>query len=394
MTRKTWLTILLAGMLALIIALSGVLSACSPAAPTGDMVPKADLDQAQADLTAEKAKSAAAEKKAKDLEAELAAIQKPVEVYHWQPSTWASSGTPWDSLVYIANYINEESDGRFDVVPSAPGAIAPVEEMIEAVGSGLVPATQECTPYYSGKIPMAYAYGSPPILGALDLLAVTEYYKDGALLKAWYSSVEGLYNVKCAGDSYMPGEDILTCAVPIRGIEDLQGKKFRSGNEIYATPLTFFGGSVVWFPGAEIYTSMATNVVDAFTYGNAYVHYEMGYADVAKYWIRTPTMCEAQSLTFVVNGDIWNGMPKDLQKIVEVAIDASTLRVTVEAEQAISTAWKQAEAAGVEIIDWSPEDVMAFQAKQLELAKTWNADANHQMTIDYFMQYAEEHGYL
>ncbi len=149
--------------------------------------------------------------------------------------------------------------------------------------------------------------------------------------------------------------------------------KFRSGDDHFAGPFNALGASTVWAPGSEIYTMLATGVVDAFTYGSAYDHYGMSFHEVTKYWHKSSIMA-ANNEQFVVNIDVWNEMGDDLKVIVDAAIYASNMRTITEAFPIFNETWIAVQEYGIEVIEWSPEDVKAWVDAQKEWLKQYEDD--------------------
>jgi TRAP-type mannitol/chloroaromatic compound transport system substrate-binding protein len=338
----------------------------------GETVPKEQLTKAQADLAAEKQKTAAAEKKAKDLEAELAAAQKPAKVYYWEPCTWIASGTPFDYLVYMADWLNLASNGRISMTPSAPGAICPVAEEMEAVSAGTTQAMLTTPSHYAGKFPLAALFNtSIGLPSATDVKNCYELFQDGKAFNMYKAECEKLYNVVIVAEHVAEADMIYSSNVRIDHVADLKGLKFRCGDEHIAGPLTILGASTVWFPGTEIYTSLATHVVDAFTYGSAYDHLSIGAHEVTKYWLKWPALVAALNDQFTVNRDIWNEMPEDLQMLVKEASDAADYRCATEAIYLIDDSWSKVIAAGITPIYWDANDAKIWVEKQYEWAKKY-----------------------
>lgn len=303
----------------------------------------------------------------------VTATPKPAKVYRMEPATWIGSGTPYDFLVYMAEWLNETSDGRIVSTPSAPGAVAPVEEVIEAAAAGTTLAMLATPSYYPGKIPMAALYNTSIGLNtSIDMINAYETFNDGEISKLYYSKVEGTYNVIVAGERIGEVDAIWSSKVNIPSVDAFDGVKFRCGDEHFAVPITSFGGSTVWFPGTEIYTGLATGVVDAFTYGSAYDHLSLGTQEVTKFWgPRNYPIMGANNEQFVVNKDAWNEMGPVLQTMIKEAIEAANQRSNVEAFYAIADSWKQAVDAGITVVNWTAEDNSRWVAAQMEWAKTY-----------------------
>jgi len=259
------------------------LLACAPAAPVGDegAAEIAELEKEVADLEGDvKAKDA----DISDLEDEIAALKKPAKVYRWEPAVWINAGSPWDYLVYMSAYLNETSDGRIVSTPSTVGAVCPAEELMEAVGDGTTQAMLPTPSYYAGKFPMAAVYNTSIGLPTwVDMFNAYEVWENGRAFELYREASEELYNVAMVAQRIGPVKAIISSNVPIRTLADLEGMKFRCGDDHFAGPFNALGASTVWAPGSEIYTMLATGVVDAFTYGSAYDHYGMSFHEVTDY---------------------------------------------------------------------------------------------------------------
>jgi len=302
-----------------------------------------------------------------------AAPTKAVKTYRIEPATWISTGTPWDFLTYMAAWLNANTDGRIEMTPSAPGAVCPVEEQIEATAAGTTIAMLATPSYYAGKLPMAALYNTSIGLNtAMDMQNCYEKFNDGEISKLYYKTLESNYNVMVAGERIGEVDAIWSSKVNISSVDAFKGVKFRCGDEHFAVPITSFGGSTVWFPGTEIYTGLATGVVEAFTYGSAYDHLGLGAQEVTSFWgPRNYPIMGANNEQFVVNKDTWNEMGATLQSELREAIDAANGRSNVEAFLAIADSWKKATDAGITPVNWTAEDNSRWVAAQMEWAKVY-----------------------
>ena len=298
---------------ALILVLSLVAVACAPkAAPTG----------APTVTTVTKTVTTTATVTA-------APTTKPVKVYRWEPATWISSGIPFEAIQEFARVMNEASNGRVVVTPSAVGAVCPVEEQMEAVSAGTTGVMMVTPSYYTGKIPAAVFYNSSlGMRSAADQEAAYEVFEEGRAQELYFSIIEKNYNVESIATRYGPLDLFICARVPIRTAADLKGVKFRCGDEHAAVPLAMMGASTTWFPGSEIYTSLAAGVVDAFTYGGFYDHYSIGAHEVCKYWHKNAKFMAVANEQWVVNRDIWNEMSDDLKALFYAATrDANDITI-------------------------------------------------------------------
>ena len=62
-----------------------------------------------------------------------------------------------------------------------------------------------------------------------------------------------------------------------------------------------------------------------------------------------------------LNKDVWDSLPDDIQAIIEVAMEKMAFRETLSHAVEMGTAAQTAQANGVTLYDWSPEQREAFR---------------------------------
>jgi TRAP-type mannitol/chloroaromatic compound transport system substrate-binding protein len=320
--------------------------------------------------------------------------QSQGKVHKWQPSSWLPSGITWDTIGYIASYVERMSNGRLVMTPSAPGAIVPVSEQLSAVSSGMMEATFIWPGYFPGELPVAFMHGdcfaAPRTIAELRYLYET--YEGGKIMKLLRQGY-AKHGVHLVGNLYWTLDNLMISKVPIRGIDDIKGKKFRS-SELIALQLAHHGAGTIWTPGGEIYTSLATGAVDAITFSHAADMVAMGFHEVTKYWIKYPTAVGPAADALIVNTNVWKALPDDLKAIVEAAVEVGSARNAFEAELSIAKAWKFVEKHGIEVIKWSEEDArkLAGTAKEVVPKKYLEDDAFAEI-FEVVGKWATEMGY-
>lgn len=93
--------------------------------------------------------------------------------------------------------------------------------------------------------------------GAAMAGATTEYVFNCPDCLAEYSKQNQVYLGTGASPTY-----IMLCTTPLRGMDDLKGKKYRSGAANFGRWAEHFGGVKVSIPGNDIYEAMGQGVVD------------------------------------------------------------------------------------------------------------------------------------
>ena len=379
--------------LALTLASSLVAGACAPAAPTGGegaaeiAALEAEVADLEGDVSAEKAK-------AKKLQGEIDALKKPAKVYRWEPATWISAGMSWDGVVYWSNHLNALSDGRIVATPTAPGAVCPVEEQAEAVGAGTTGAMMPTMSYYAGKFEEAAIYNtSIGVRSCEDQMYAYEYFENGRVQEIMFDAIEERYNVKAVATSYSPVQAIMSITVPVERIADLDGLKFRCGDDHFAGPFNELGVATVWAPGTEIYTMLATGVVDGFTYGSSADHYAQSFHEVTSYWVDNSIMPSMNEI-FLINMDVWNELPEDLQYLCLEASDAVNVRRFVEGLVNVDQAWVDVVEYGIVRVHFPDEDMAIWTELQLDYLTQYEVDPEAGEMVALINAFARMKGYI
>jgi len=315
------------------------------------------------------------------------------KVWHWYPSCWQPSGAVWDRLVYVSEYITKASNGRIKVTPTAPGMTVPVQEQLDAVATGATPAMAIYTDYYSGKMPLLSLTVNPLFLmnETWELRQYVEKQNGGRILELLRNELAKYGDIHVVGPMYYPLGMIAVSKKPIKGINDIKGMKFRSGDVPVANGLGALGASVTWCPGEEIYTNLSSGVIDACTYCGPADSIAMGFHEVTKYWLRTPVMGPVNVDYFMVNGKVWRELPDDLKAVVEAAVSAGNAYTEYEILAQNAQAWVKAEKeCGVTIIDWPKEDVLKWQETVLSFLPEYGKDDASKEAIKVLKDFIKE----
>ncbi len=316
------------------------------------------------------------------------------ETQRWEPSSWVPAGIVWDNLVYLSDYVTEMSDGRLVLTPSAPGGVAPVDEQLDAVAAGTTEAMSIAPAYYTGKIPVFFWYNdsaaTPRTIA--EIRDLYEFFKGGRITKIIDDELAKYGDVVNVANAYYKQDVIWTSNVPIRGIADVEGVMFRTAG-LPSPVLDSLGAGTMWAPGDEMYTMLATGVVDAVTYDSVVTMTSMSIHEVTKYWIKEPKVARTGSDLFVVNGTVWNGLGDDLKAILKAAIEASVARGSYAHELEVGDAWQFVKDFGIEVIEWSEEDILAYAAAMKDvLWSEYRTDSSSIEYSDILEQWAVERG--
>jgi TRAP-type mannitol/chloroaromatic compound transport system substrate-binding protein len=169
----------------------------------------------------------------------------------------------WDTDVgmkNMADWISQESGGKFTIDIFHDGDFSPGDQLMTAVGEGLLEVGYGAASYWSGLDP------------ALDLSFGLPMAQTGTFGDTWAFQMESRYSemvrdilgengVHYVGWFTFGEYPTIMSTVPIHTIEDYEGLKIRISG--YCSGLfDAMGGATTWFPGSEIAQSISTGVVD------------------------------------------------------------------------------------------------------------------------------------
>ena len=254
----------------------------------------------------------------------------------------------------FANYVNEMSNGRLQVRVYGAGELVPGFEVFDAVSNGTAEMGHAGAYYWKGKMPAAPIFSAIPFgMNATEMNAWL-HYGDGMSL--WRELYEPYGVIPFAGGNsgvQMAG----WFKKEINSIADIQGLKMRIpglGGEVFKE----VGGLPVTLTGGELFTSLQTGAIDATEWVGPYNDLAFGLHKAAKYYYHSGWHEPGTLLEFTVNKQAFEALPKDLQKIVEVATRAANQDMLDEYTARNPNAMKQLiEQHGIDVRPL-PDDVM------------------------------------
>ena len=147
---------------------------------------------------------------------------------------------------------------------------------------------------------------------------------------------------------------------PINSLADMNGAVINVLDPTASILSELGGASATYLGPEEIYTALATGVLDGVEYGGAKAMSDMGFHDVAKYFVE-PHHQVAYFPFYFINQDLYDELPADLQAILKQAVFANAIYMRAfyaEGEQK-ALAMMQ-ETGGVTICRLPDEDVEAI----------------------------------
>ncbi len=268
--------------------------------------------------------------------------------YNWRFANLYGRGTAFGAVYEdLAKNIETMSDGRIAVQVLYSGEGVGTSGILNAVKSGLITMGAPFQPMHAGEFPAGVVEVGLPG-GTSDVGELLTLFNErgwGDVLTEAYGK-QGLVWL----EPYIQPPVYIITKKPIKSIEDFKGMKIRAPGA-YGKFLRNLGASPVSLAWSEIYTSLATGVIDGSIGSNMIDHRDGNHVEVAKYMYPLP-IAGAQVLPIIVNQREWKKLPQDLQAIVRAATSQHALEQITKSKLWESQAVAEMEAKGLE---WSPQ---------------------------------------
>lgn len=243
---------------------------------------------------------------------EVLAAEKPIK---WKMANLYPRGNRWVEVYHgFVENVHRMSGGRLVIEEMYSGEGVAGPDVFNAVKTGLVEMGAPFQGYSMGELPFAFVeWGLPGMPSELDKLRTLIHEKGW---KEVLREAYGKHNVFWLAEYYQPGVALLT-KKEIKSVEDLKGLKIRAPGPM-GRLIRLIGAVPVNLDYSEVYTSLATGVIDGYTGGNIVDIMEAKFFEVAKY-LYPYKVTGYESCPIIVNMDAWKKLPEDLKAILELA---------------------------------------------------------------------------
>ncbi len=254
----------------------------------------------------------------------------------------------------IAEWVNQMTDGDFDIKVFEPGAIVGGFAYYDAVAEGALDAAYGTPGANQGKN-SAYNFFSTWPFGppAPEFLAWMMYGGGNELAEEMY----GRDNIKFHLCGMIPPETSGWFREEIKSLDDLQGLKMRFFG-LGAKVMQKFGVSTQLLAGGDIYPALELGTIDATEFSMPAIDRSYGFYQIAKFnyfpgWHQQSTANE-----ILVNQAKWDELTDQEKAIFEAACKANIAQEIADGEFSQADAMAANVADGVQNKVW-PEEVLA-----------------------------------
>ncbi|MBW1711536.1 MAG: TRAP transporter substrate-binding protein DctP [Deltaproteobacteria bacterium] len=240
------------------------------------------------------------------------AADKPIK---WRMATLYPRGIAYEVVYFnFAENVKKMSNGRLESEVIFDGEGVAATEVLGATRTGLVQVGSPYMALHAGELPAGLIELGLP--GALtEFLQIRTLFHEGGWIKALRQAY-AKHNLYYVAEWSSPGTYLVT-KKPIQTSDDLKELKIRAPGP-YGKMLKNLGAAPVTMAFSEIYTSLATGVIDGVDGCNIIDHRDGKFYEVAK-WMYPLPLTGAQTCPLIVNMDAWKKLPDDLKEIVTMA---------------------------------------------------------------------------
>ncbi|GAA6171408.1 TRAP transporter substrate-binding protein [Colwellia sp. KU-HH00111] len=237
--------------------------------------------------------------------------------YRWKlAETWGPNFPIFgDATKNMAKMVKEMSNGRLDIRIDSSNKHKSALGIFDFVKSGQYQMGHSGSYYWKGKNFNTLFFTTIPF----GMTAPEQY--------AWFYHGGGMELMKEVYDQYgilsFPGGNTGNqmggwFKKEINSVADLKGLKMRIPG-FAGEVLAKLGAKPTNIPSGELYTALERNTIDALEWVGPSLDLRMGFHKIAPYYY-TGWHEPAAELQFMVNEKAYNSLPKDLQKILTVAM--------------------------------------------------------------------------
>lgn len=282
----------------------------------------------------------------------------------------------------IAKRIVAMTDGAIDIRVYAGGELVPALGVFDAVSQGKADMYHGAEYYWQGKSPAYNFFTAVPF--GLTASENNAWLYHGGGQELW-DELSAPFNIKPFPGGNTGVQMGGWYKREIRSLEDLKGLRVRMpglGGEVMsrlgATPVTKAGG--------ELFLALSQGNIDGTEWVGPWNDMAFGFHTVAPYYYGPGFHEPGSTLSFAMNREVWDGLPKHYKAIIEAACSTENDYMLAEFNQQNALALKRLEKDHGMRMRPFPDDVMeaAARAAGNVLAKVAAADPFTSRVYDSF----------
>lgn len=282
-------------------------------------------------------------------------------------SSWAKETPRTEAMVRLSNLISDVTNGRFKITVFPEGSIAPKQEILKAVESGVTECGFTLGHYYLDRSPV------------MSFDATMPFGLDENQYEIWLYGAGGLKMLRKAYAefnivNFPAGETGKQMGgwykQRIQSLSDLQGLKMRFngfGGQVFER----LGIELVKLPLSDIRLAMERGQIDAAEISGPYEDELTGIAEIAPYYYYPGWQQPRSTLSLYVNKLAWEKLPKNYQVAIEMATNITYREMKALSGSSNAVALQRMKSSGTEVIALPQDILSAAQEKTSELLQEY-----------------------
>lgn len=275
-----------------------------------------------------------------------------------------SLDTVYGASELVAKTVAELSGGKFLIQIFPAGELVPAFGVLDAVSQRTVDCGHTASFFYWGKEPaMAFDYTMPFGLDSRQTNAWYSYGGGRELVQDMMAD-HGVRSFPCGNFGAQSGGWFRK---EVNSPEDLKGLKMRIGG-FSGTVLARAGGVPQSIPAGDIYPALERGTIDAAEWVGPYDDERLGFVKVAPICYFPGWQEGSGQISFYVNKQAFDDLPKEYQAMLEVACSSAHLLTQAKYDDLNPAAVRRLVSAGAQF-KFFPKEVLSvlYKATQDEL---------------------------
>jgi TRAP-type mannitol/chloroaromatic compound transport system substrate-binding protein len=287
----------------------------------------------------------------------------------------------------LAEKVELLTDGRFRIRPYAAGEVVPALQVLDAAQQGTVQVGHSPGYYYTGKNE-ALAFDTCVPFGLTARQQMAWLYDGGGLelMRELYSDF-GIFPFPAGNTGTQMGGWFKR---EIRTVTDLRGLKMRIPG-LGGAVMSQLGVTVQVLGGGDIYPALERGVIDATEWVGPYDDEKLGFQQAARFYYYPGWWEPGPSMSFMVNRQAWDRLPKEYQDAFEVAASYAASRTLTIYDTKNPEALLRLVAGGTQLRRY-PDDIMraAENVTRDMLEQSAARDATYRKVLDAFRKFRDD----
>jgi TRAP-type mannitol/chloroaromatic compound transport system substrate-binding protein len=279
----------------------------------------------------------------------------------------------------MAKQLSEATDGNFTMQPFAAGEIVPGLQAMDAAAAGTVEVAHTVAYYYWGKDPTWALFADVPFALNARGRNAWLYHGGGIDLMNDFLSDKNLIAYPGGNTGTQMGGWFRK---EINTVEDLKGLKFRVGG-FAGKVLETLGVVPQQLAGGDIYPALEKGTLDACEFVGPYDDEKLGFVKVAPFYYYPGWWEGGPSVSYMVNKEKFEGLPKSYQSLFRTAAQAADADMLQKYDYVNPPAIKRLVAQGAQLRPFSKEILEAcFDASNKVYAEMMASNAGFKKVWD------------